>query len=505
MLLVANDSPSYNGDDSHMLQMLLLRIVKPLGVSKADGGSAGAKSSSYNTTSDEDESVLDREFMVEEEHLIPLVESIVPRIDMEEEKIFVDPPDGLLDLGRRKAQLDLLKQKLDPVAKKFALERGGSVLMPTRRELENTGRKDLIKAISKAGGFLEVAQALNYRSKRRPPGYWEDETILDRELSLFVSAHWVQFNADINPCSTDTDSNEDSDDSPTYSDTFTDYLASLRSGEFEGPEDQPQETDGGDRHDHSTMDDHSTYWYNTVTRRMRWSPPVLPQLVELDDEGCELFTETEEDRAMPSRSALLAAGRYDLHSAIVAAGGYQEVAMSLDRWPAWPPTARFKNISILKEEIEEFISEHDLPKTMMPTASDFLDLGRPDLHQGVLKGGGYSTAAEILGFKSHRKKRGSWKDFEALCNDIKRYATLKANKTGTWPRMPTHEELRTSGHHDLRHALQKHGSRKISEATGLPLSRQGGKSRRNKQFQEQLQEDFGKWKKQQSDTSTGSE
>ncbi len=36
-------------------------------------------------------------------------------------------------------------------------------------------------------------QGLGLRSSRRPAGYWEDESALDRELSLFVAAHWTRF------------------------------------------------------------------------------------------------------------------------------------------------------------------------------------------------------------------------------------------------------------------------------------------------------------------------
>lgn len=83
----------------------------------------------------------------------------------------------------------------------------------------------------------------------------------------------------------------------------------------------------------------NTYWYNQVTKRVRWTPPSPPEIIELDDSGSILLAESDEDRAMPSRSAIKTAGRYDLHHAIVAAGGYQQVAEDLDRWPAWPPNA----------------------------------------------------------------------------------------------------------------------------------------------------------------------
>lgn len=383
----------------------------------------------------------DTMYTVEEEHLIPLVESIVPEINMDKEEIILNPPDGLLDLGRRKANMDIIEYKINPIIQELSRMHGrdssgseeeDSVLtMPTRKELEDMGRKDIVRLVIQAGGFLEVAQYLGYKSVRRPPGYWEDDIVLDRELSLFVGASWVKLQA--------IDEDDSSDD-----------------------------------------EQYSHYWYNTVTRRMRWTQPTVPQVVEIDDMGTEIFAETEEDRAMPSRASLLAAGRYDLHTAIVAAGGYNDVARMLDRWPAWPPTQRFKNKRVLKSEIKDFIEEHSLPSKMLPTASDFLELGRPDLHQAVLRFGGYGPVASMIGFSNHRRQRGSWRNFATVCKEITEYAESIASGDTKEPCMPTHEELRRAGRHDLRHALQKYGSSTVAEATGLHMRSRRGGGRRKK-------------------------
>ena len=387
-------------------------------------------------------------FTIEEEHLIPLVESIVPEICPDKEEIILDPPDGLLDLGRRKASMDVIEYKINPVIRELSKQKGieededAVLTMPTRKELEELGRKDIVRLVIQAGGFLEVAQNLGYQSVRRPPGYWEDELVLDRELSLFVGANWIKLQA--------LGENDSSDD-----------------------------------------EDYSHYWFNTVTRRMRWTQPTVPQVVEIDDIGTEIFAETEEDRAMPSRASLLAAGRYDLHAAIVAAGGYIEVAHMLDRWPAWPPTQRFKNKRVLKSEIKDFIKEHSLPSKLLPTASDFLELGRPDLHQAVLRFGGYRDVASMIGFSNHRKC--TWKDFGMVCREIEEYAKGVASRNGKDPCMPTHEELRRAGRHDLRHALQKNSSSSVAEATGLEMrSRRGGGRRKKSLLPLQSQNDTEK-------------
>lgn len=419
---------------------------------------------------------------VEEEHLVPFVDSIVPYIDVENEEIVIDPPEGLLELGRRRVLMDIIEYKLAPIVEEMAASKRENVsgeqvlMMPTRRELEDMGRRDIVKLVMKAGGFLEVAQYLGYASIRRPPGYWEDETTLDRELSLFVAANWVKFHAEI------------------HAFDFSDQILGEDPNDNHGAREEEEEEDTLTVHKEAEGEveekEYSTYWFNTVTRRMKWTQPTLPRVVQIDDHGTELFAETEEDRAMPSRSALLAAGRYDLHGAIVAAGGYAHVAEMLDRWPAWPPTHRFKNTKVLKSEIEDFIEEHDLPKKILPSASDFLNLGRPDMHQAIIRAGGYSSVATQIKFSNHRKQRGLWKDFDYVCEQVLDYARSKATRASGEPSMPTHEELRRAGRHDLRHALQKHGSKAVSEATGLPMNRQGGKSRVNRALRSQLEHEL---------------
>lgn len=42
--------------------------------------------------------------------------------------------------------------------------------MPTKEALKAAGRDDLIKLVTLAGGFTEVAQYLGLRARRRPQG-----------------------------------------------------------------------------------------------------------------------------------------------------------------------------------------------------------------------------------------------------------------------------------------------------------------------------------------------
>lgn len=77
-------------------------------------------------------------------------------------------------------------------------------------------------------------------------------------------------------------------------------------------------------------------WCVQVTGKTQWDLPQTPQSIPLDDAGTFIFAESDADRVMPSRSAVLAAGRFDLHHGIMYQGGYNATAAALDRPHTWP-------------------------------------------------------------------------------------------------------------------------------------------------------------------------
>ena len=56
---------------------------------------------------------------------------------------------------------------------------------------------------------------------------------------------------------------------------------------------------------------------------------------------------------MPSAGSLIAAGRYDLHHAILAYGGYREVQARLDRRPAWPRVDLLRDRDLVKSALRQ--------------------------------------------------------------------------------------------------------------------------------------------------------
>jgi hypothetical protein len=53
-------------------------------------------------------------------------------------------------------------------------------MMPTRMDLAEAGHADLIRVVMQAGGFLNVADRLGLRTKRRPVGFWDNIDTLDQ-------------------------------------------------------------------------------------------------------------------------------------------------------------------------------------------------------------------------------------------------------------------------------------------------------------------------------------
>lgn len=308
-------------------------------------------------------------------------------------------------------------------------------MMPTRQQLMQAGRQDLVKMVTRAGGFLDVAAQLGFRARRRPPGYWEDEAALEAELAYFVAAHWVV---------------------------------------FENPEASRSRTE--DR-----------YWYNQVTHRVTWDEPSMPESVALDSEGSEILVEAEEDRVMPSRSSILAAGRYDLHNAITAAGGYVATGEMLGRRPAWPPSHRLKAWKMLVVELKEAAEAADLPVRTMPTANMLLDQDRGDIVRAVVRLGGFGIVAEKLGWKTFRRPKNAWQNICYVLQELRDFVGEEEDGDGgegeeegedkvkKKRRMPTHEELRRAGRHDLRFALQKHGSKVLADMLGWEVSYKSGR------------------------------
>ena len=470
-----------------------------------------------------------------EHHLLPYVRDVIPAARPALRTLVASPPRGLLRLGRQRLLIEYLKPKLHAIARELAGRGDGgkeevakkekeegsdfgddfdperdfvddgfddeldaprasslrtAVMMPTLAQLaawrgtgsgsgsgsgtsegeegqQNDGSppslgQQLVRDVRDAGGTAAVAAAVGLRAKRRPVGYWDNLDTLDEELALFVAAHWVEL------------STSDFGAGPT---------AAARAGK-----------EGGRR-----------YYFNVATRRIRWDAPIEPATLEIDDCGTRIRIEgggdggggrswrggggsssSSSERLMPGRAAVLAAGRYDLHHAIVYHGGYRAVREVLSRSPAWPPSAAHDDPEDLSAELRAFAraARRGRPRSLknassssssskatvlqMPTLAELADAGRSDLVQAVVRAGGVRAAAAIAGLAPRRPRppgdaSAPAASLEAAAEEIRKFvasssSSSSASQNGSAKRLPTHAELLKAGRGDLRYALQAHGN-----------------------------------------------
>jgi hypothetical protein len=121
--------------------------------------------------------------------------------------------------------------------------------------------------------------------------------------------------------------------------------------------------------------------------------------MELDDSGSYLLVEDEQDRVMPSRTAVQSAGRYDLHRAIMFHGGYREVSQTLGRASCWPrPNPLRDNLAAIRQGLKHVAQKQGLPQERMPTVRAVEDAGRYDLSRAIEVAGTPRRAAFLLQF-----------------------------------------------------------------------------------------------------------
>lgn len=119
-----------------------------------------------------------------------------------------------------------------------------------------------------------------------------------------------------------------------------------------------------------------------VTHAISWERPQLPELVPIDDEGSYLLTEDEADRVVPSRSAVLAAGRCGVRVCVAEWVGLRVcVVLMVVGWGGWVGAGEGSYL-LTKDEADRVV----------PSRSAVLAAGR------WARGGGVQESAECWVF-----------------------------------------------------------------------------------------------------------
>ncbi|GIL87791.1 hypothetical protein Vretifemale_15838 [Volvox reticuliferus] len=280
--------------------------------------------------------------------------------------------------------------------------------MPTRKELLDAGREDLVTLISEAGGFSEVARNLGLRCTRRRRGYWSGPGSWNRlreELAAFVACGWVELPHPDNP--------------------------------------------------------ERTYFYNQISQRTTWRRPPPPQRLpavpgSLGVDGASsrsgggerwMVVEAAADRVMPSRSLVLQARRLDLHYAIEIHGGYLHVAARLGRRVTWAPSKHlYDSPAAVRRELSAVAKELQLPPGVLPTSRELRLSGYGTLLNAVRR---HEGLRDLLGIRRRhgsrsRRPRDRWDDLGVLAKELARIAGENA-EAGTTAKGTRFTDMDISG------------------------------------------------------------
>jgi Hypothetical methyltransferase/SNF2-related domain len=160
---------------------------------------------------------------------------------------------------------------------------------------------------------------------------------------------------------------------------------------------------------------------------------------------------------MPIKVELLRAGRGDLAKALTKHGGIEVVAGRLGlQLPSHKRKQRgyWEDFANVTSELQNFIAECGMLGAM-PTQDNLTRAGLTGLANAINHHGGMYAVAERLGLRlSHtRHPDGYWDDFV----NVERELLAFVGGHGTPGMMPSRNDLRQAGLHDLNGALEKHG------------------------------------------------
>ena len=306
----------------------------------------------------------------------------------------------------------------------FIKSQGTTGVMPTREQLKQAGRRDLIAAIDTHGGSYAVAQRLTLQlaSGRKPDGYWDDFTHVEEAIKHFLMTSPT---AEIMP-------------------TFT----------------QLNQTGQGDlaaaisRHGGIGVVAHHLGLHVSSTNRPNgyWN-----DFSHVEEELCSFIQGEGNSGVMPTVAQLESSGHGNLLKGIMKHGGVAAVArrLGLQLSSTAKPSGYWNDFVHVEQELYQYLQEQGTLE-VMPTQSELSKAGRQDLVNAIQgKHGGFTTVAQRLGLQQRvfGKKPGYWKDFANVEYELKLWITAH----GLPETMPRQQMLRQAGQTGLATAIAKHG------------------------------------------------
>jgi len=317
----------------------------------------------------------------------------------------------------------------------FNLAHGTLGHMPKEENLKEMRCGSLANAIHQHGGFKKFALAHGYETARRPNGYYNEFEVLKRELLDWVSRSGAP---GIMPTAQELKTA-----SPPRNDLVSaigrhDGFASV-AGKLCLKMSHSKKPDG---------------YYDDVTNLAR-----------------EVYAFVDQNRLrgkMPNAGQLGAAGQTGLVRAIVAHGGFWNVARDLGLTPDRRQKGYWTEVTV-DLEVKEFMEVAQLEGTI-PTDYELRAAERADLAVAISRyGGGMPAVAKRLGLATRASLPDRyWDDEQTITRELLEFV----RDYGTPGRMPTQAALGKAGRNDLAIAISRYGGgwTKTAGLLGLELS-----------------------------------
>ncbi len=252
------------------------------------------------------------------------------------------------------------QENVDQALLDYIQQAGSPGKMPSGAELEAAGRKDLIFAIAKYGGYSVIAERLKLEVTKRPNGYWDDFANIKKEILSFNEARGKPGIM------------------PTGRELQEQNLGDLAGAMWRH---------GG---------------FPAVAEKLGFKPINKPRGYWDDFENLKseilLFNEQRGMAGtMPTVAELTEARLSRLAFAIGKHGGFQDVAERLGLSLSYErkPTGYWDNFENVANELRRFIEQRG-KQGVMPTQRELHQAGFSDLNRAIQQHGGFQTVAHRL-------------------------------------------------------------------------------------------------------------
>ncbi len=388
----------------------------------------------------------------------------------------------------------------------FIDTQGTAGVMPTREQLKQAERSDLIAAIDTHGGSFIVAQRLRLQltSGNKPNGYWDDFSRVEEAIRRFLATSHnpkkmptlaqlkqsgqgdlvsaIAKHGGIGVVAQRLGLQLSSSSRPDgYWSDFSHVRAELRSfieeqGNIGIMPTTAQLEDAGYGNLLHGIIKHGGLVVVAQRLGLKNSSTVKPNgywndFTHIEQELRQYIHEQGTNGVMPTQSELNQAHRQDLINAIRRFhGGFTVVAqrLGLQQRVSSKQPGYWTDFANVERELKLWIATYGSPGTM-PALQVLRMNGQTSLASAIAQHGGFPAVAQRLGliYTYTAKPAGYWDDF----SHIEQAVNAFIEEYGTHGVMPTRGELRDAGWHDLEIALGKHGgSVAVAERMGLQLS-----------------------------------